>query len=80
LVLGHTQDAIRINKAPNKDRRAINPDVVHQRALKAVAILDGDPSDRRHVLGQYQLQFGVYYGMTFKWLLENSLGYPPVEE
>jgi hypothetical protein len=27
------------------------------------------------VLGQYELQFGLFRGKTFKWLVENGLGY-----
>ena len=35
----------------------------------------GDPADKVAVLGSFQLQFGQYQGSTFKWLLENDLGY-----
>ncbi len=27
------------------------------------------------VLGQYEVQFGIFRGKTFKWLIENGLGY-----
>lgn len=37
--------------------------------------LGGDPANTTHLLGQYELQFGQYRGMSFKWLVENSLGY-----
>ena len=35
----------------------------------------GDPADRLLVLAHCQLQFGMFQGQRFRWLLENSLGY-----
>ncbi len=32
-------------------------------------------SDRQEVLGDYVLQFGKYKGKSFRWLLENDVGY-----
>lgn len=35
----------------------------------------GDPTDQFLVLAHCKLQFGMYQGQRFRWLLENSLGY-----
>ncbi|CAL8293474.1 unnamed protein product [Arctogadus glacialis] len=35
----------------------------------------GDVSDRQEGMGEYLLQFGKYQGKSFKWLLENDVGY-----
>ncbi|XP_026118085.1 uncharacterized protein LOC113097069 [Carassius auratus] len=35
----------------------------------------GDVSDKQEVLGEYILQFGKYKGQSFRWLLENDVGY-----
>ncbi|XP_036929638.1 uncharacterized protein LOC119005786 isoform X3 [Acanthopagrus latus] len=35
----------------------------------------GDPSNVRLVLSRFIIQFGKYKGQTFKWLLENDVGY-----
>ena len=32
-------------------------------------------SDRQEVMGEYLLQFGKYQRKSFKWLLENDVGY-----
>lgn len=48
---------------------------VRERALAVVRQRGGDASDRTEVLGEYVLQFGKYKGKTFRWLLENDVGY-----
>lgn len=35
----------------------------------------GDTSNESFVLGQFEVQFGVFKGKTFKWLVDNCLGY-----
>ncbi|TWW62882.1 hypothetical protein D4764_04G0015290 [Takifugu flavidus] len=35
----------------------------------------GDPSDKMEVQGDYVLQFGEYKGKSFRWLLQNDVGY-----
>ena len=37
--------------------------------------MGGNTSDEVSVLGQYEVQFGIFKGQTFKWLAENGLGY-----
>ncbi len=44
-------------------------------ARLAVLQQGGDPNNEQHLLGQHQLQFGIFRGQTFKWLAENALGY-----
>lgn len=44
-------------------------------ALAVVRQRGGDASDRTEVLGDYILQFGKYQGKSFRWLLENDVGY-----
>ncbi|MED6234283.1 hypothetical protein ATANTOWER_026060 [Ataeniobius toweri] len=40
-----------------------------------VRALGGDPTDRRCILNQMEVQFGLYRGQTFHWLLTHDLGY-----
>ncbi|XP_030613308.1 uncharacterized protein LOC115800199 [Archocentrus centrarchus] len=54
---------------------AMREDLVHQNALTVVRHRGGDASDRREVQGEYILQFGKYKGKSFRWLLENDVGY-----
>ena len=35
----------------------------------------GDVRNEQHVLGQCHIQFGLFKGRTFLWLVENALGY-----
>jgi hypothetical protein len=35
----------------------------------------GDINDQLSVLGQYEVQFGLFKGKSFQWLVENGLGY-----
>ena len=37
--------------------------------------LGGNPNNRSALLGQFEVQFGGFNGKTFKWILENDLGY-----
>lgn len=44
--------------------------------VRSAAVLQGnDPADKSCVLGLHQLQFGLFRGQTFKWVMENCLGY-----
>lgn len=49
--------------------------IVHREAVERLRREGGDPADKVAVLGSFELQFGQYQGSTFKWLLENDLGY-----
>lgn len=35
----------------------------------------GDPACQQLVLSQSEIQFGQYYGQTFRWLLSNDVGW-----
>jgi hypothetical protein len=52
-----------------------DPKKVHTNAVKTVARMGLDRKDRLNILGQYILQFGVWRGQSFVWMLENGLGY-----
>ncbi|XP_058509620.1 uncharacterized protein LOC131475475 [Solea solea] len=54
-------------------RRTQRPDVLEAEA-RARACQKGDGSDEM-VLAETELQFGQYCGQTFRWLLENDVGY-----
>ncbi|KAM4537740.1 uncharacterized protein V3H82_023539 isoform 1-T2 [Fundulus diaphanus] len=59
-----------------RDRSApMKEDVVRQNALTVVRQRGGDVTDDSEVLGDYILQFGKYKGKSFRWLLENDVGY-----
>ncbi|XP_047208696.1 uncharacterized protein LOC124859876 isoform X2 [Girardinichthys multiradiatus] len=48
---------------------------VEAAAQRRVRALGGDPTDRRCILSQMEVQFGLYRGHTFQWLLTHDLGY-----
>ena len=50
-------------------------DEVKRAAVASVKRMRGNVEDELSVLGQYQVQFGMFKGKTFKWLAENCLGY-----
>ncbi|KAI9545072.1 hypothetical protein NQZ68_039591 [Dissostichus eleginoides] len=45
------------------------------KARTAITQHRGDPSNRRPLLGFFEIQFGLFRGQTFRWVAENSLGY-----
>ena len=51
------------------------PEEVKADAETRVRSEGGDPSNKRLVLSRFIIQFGQYKGQTFKWLLENNVGY-----
>ncbi|XP_034381386.1 uncharacterized protein LOC117725371 isoform X2 [Cyclopterus lumpus] len=53
----------------------VKEELVRQNALTVVRQRGGDPSDKTEVSGDYILQFGKYKGKSFRWLLENDIGY-----
>ncbi|RXM32576.1 hypothetical protein EOD39_6099 [Acipenser ruthenus] len=55
--------------------RATSPEKVLSSASSAVLHDGRYPDNKVHVLGQYELQFGVFRGQVFKWVAENVLGY-----
>lgn len=77
LLQEPSTEARRIKDDPTlQDKSApIRQDLVQQNALSVVVQRGGDASDRTEVLGDYVLQFGKYKGKSFRWLLENDVGY-----
>lgn len=53
----------------------VREELVRQNALSVVRQRGGDASDKCEVAGEYILQFGKYKGKSFRWLLENDMGY-----
>ncbi|KAI4888925.1 hypothetical protein NFI96_005935 [Prochilodus magdalenae] len=51
------------------------PAVLHAEAKRRVAAGGGDSHDNQLVASESAIQFGQYRGKSFKWLLENDLGY-----
>ncbi|GAA6085630.1 uncharacterized protein LOC107757724, partial [Tachysurus ichikawai] len=49
--------------------------LVRQNTIAVVRHRGGDAFDKTEVLGEYILQFGKYKGKSFRWLLENDMGY-----
>jgi hypothetical protein len=56
---------------------ALDPTTVRGDARKRVVALGGAQAlkHNKNILSQYVLQFGRYRGQTFKWVLENDLGW-----
>ncbi|KAK7149006.1 hypothetical protein R3I93_013119 [Phoxinus phoxinus] len=55
--------------------RAKKPEEVEKEAQAHVVSKGGDPGNHMLVLGCHSIQFGKYQGQTFRWLLENDVGY-----
>lgn len=53
----------------------VKQETVRQNALAVVCVRGGDASDQAEVFGEYFLQFAKYKGKSFRWLLENDVGY-----
>lgn len=59
----------------NNTSRCLQPSVVRERAVKAVLQQGGDTEDALAILGQHTIQWGRFRSKTFKWMIENGLGY-----
>ncbi|KAK2814456.1 hypothetical protein Q5P01_000435 [Channa striata] len=73
----HSDAARLIKDNPSlQDRSApMREELVRENAHTVVCRRGGDASDKTEVLGEYILQFGKYKGKSFRWLLENDVGY-----
>ncbi|CAB4020973.1 Hypothetical predicted protein [Paramuricea clavata] len=70
------KEASDVMKSKNKPSgQSQNPDEVRKQALKAVKDRNGDVGNDLDVKGEYVMQFGNFRGQTFRWLLDNALGY-----
>lgn len=77
LLQKPSDEADKIKKNPSLQDKslALSEDVVHKTAKEEVFNRGGDYTDRTEILGEYTLQFGKYKGKTFRWALENDVGY-----
>jgi hypothetical protein len=74
--MGDSKEADRgIASSSSSGVKSDKPEAVEERAKEAVKKAGGDVNNKQHVLGMYSIQFGKYRGQTFKWMLENCLGY-----
>ena len=78
-LLGCTSEAKEtareLAKTPRQGRTTESWDKVHKQAKEAARTAGGDDGDEQHVYGFYKLQFGKYYSKSFRWVLENDVGY-----
>ncbi|RVE58524.1 hypothetical protein OJAV_G00210220 [Oryzias javanicus] len=72
-----TNTAKRIKDNPSLQDKspAVKQELVRGNALTVIRQRGGDASDQMEVLGECTLQFGEYQGKSFRWLLENDVGY-----
>lgn len=77
LLQDPSPEARRIKDDPKlQDKSApLREQIVHQNALTTVRQRGGDTTELTEVLGEYILQFGKYKGKSFRWLLQNDVGY-----
>lgn len=75
--LTDTIEATKVKEA-NKAKpwmRPMSPDAVLDKAKTALVQQHGDLTNRKHLLGFFEIQFGLFRGQTFRWVAENALGY-----
>lgn len=67
--------AMELKRRPSPTFPAQSQEAVKTKSLATVVGRGGDRTDKLEVMGEYVLQFGKYKGQTFRWLLENDVGY-----
>uniref|UniRef100_A0A1A8FF20 Uncharacterized protein n=2 Tax=Nothobranchius korthausae TaxID=1143690 RepID=A0A1A8FF20_9TELE len=71
-----SDEAKKIKNPDFQDRSpALREDKVKENAHSIVLLRGGDVTDKQEVLGEYLAQFGKYKGKSFRWILENDVGY-----
>ncbi|TWW54547.1 hypothetical protein D4764_0103530 [Takifugu flavidus] len=75
LLQEPSDEAKRVSSTPQDKSAAMREDLVRQNALAVIRQRGGGPSDKMEVQGDYVLQFGKYKGKSFRWLLQNDVGY-----
>lgn len=77
LNLTDTAEAVAVKRSQQGQPWAppMSPEAVLDKAKALLLQNHGDPANRKHLLGFFEIQFGVFRGQTFKWVLENTLGY-----
>lgn len=80
-VFAPTPDAERVVKEVKKriketgKPRAQPHDLVHQKAVRVAKERGIHDPDMPTLRGLYEIQLGQYQGQTFRWLVENAMGY-----
>ncbi|KAK9966283.1 hypothetical protein ABG768_003403, partial [Culter alburnus] len=77
LNLAVTMEVAKVKEA-NKGKpytRPLSPEIMLNKAKKSLILHHGDLANRKHLLGFFEIQFGVFRGQTFRWVAENALGY-----
>lgn len=70
-----TESAAKLKSQPRQRKKAIPQEDVHAIALNRAREAGIRNPDANTVRGFYEMQIGEYQGQTFRWLLENDLGY-----
>ncbi len=76
LNLTDTVEAAKVKEA-NKGKpytRPLSPEGVLDKAKKSLSQHHGDLANRKHLLGFFEIQFGVFRGQTFRWVAEKCPG------
>ncbi|XP_029980231.1 uncharacterized protein LOC115412079 [Sphaeramia orbicularis] len=73
-VLKASKEA-KVAKALQMDATASNPKKAYEEAEKRCHLVGATAPTKVQILGQLILSFGKYCGRTFKWLIENDVGY-----
>lgn len=75
-VMNYTKEAHLLRKTPPTGPvRCLTPAEVRKNAKQELRDKRMDDGNQLAVLGMSRVQFGQFRGQTFKWLLENALGY-----
>ncbi len=77
LNLTDTVEVAKVKEA-NKGKphtRPLSLEGVLDKAKKSLSQHHGDLANRKHLLGFFEIQFGVFRGQTFRWVAENAMGY-----
>lgn len=74
-ALNHAASHWPLKAAGHRDPAVKKPEEVEAEAKACIRSEGGDPCNKRLVLSRYMILFGQYKGRTFKWLLENDVGY-----
>ena len=83
LTLRPSEEALattRRRKAVSSTAAVKSPEAVRREARDREVQKGGDPADRQQVLAESELQLGQHRGQTFRWLLENDVGYAVSKE
>jgi hypothetical protein len=84
LKLNYSEEARRFKESRSTSQQLVDINYVFGRCQDALTVKNaeaevkrkgGSPKNELSVLGEYVLQFCLFKGKSFKWLLENGLGY-----